>query len=312
MLKPMLAEKAPAPFDSDRHLYEVKLDGMRALVEIDGDGYRLWGRSGADYTATFPELNGCLRVNADQAILDGELVALNNGVADFRGIQTRVHRKSPLAIKAAAQASPVTYMIFDVLSINGLDLTARGHALTLEQRKALLAQLVSPSERLGLVEHRVGDGVAFFQEAIREGHEGIMAKDRSGLYYPGRRHAAWQKLKGVQEGSYVVCGYTEGTGWREGIFGALLLGQPNGAGGLRYCGSVGTGFTEADLVEVQEMMRDIPRLCRGPFPERPYEPKLASFLEPVLVVDVKFHETTPDGKLRFPVFVAMRPDLEPE
>ena len=141
--------------------------------------------------------------------------------------------------------------------------------------------------------------------------EGVMAKDRQGLYHPGARHKAWQKLKGLKEDSFIVCGYTAGEGWREGMFGALLLGKPDGAGGLRYCGSVGTGFKVADLDEVQGMLTPL-HTTQSPFAETPYEPNLLSYLDPRVVVDVKFHAETPDRKLRFPVYVRVRQDMSPE
>ena len=201
-------------------------------------------------------------------------------------------------------------MVFDVLRVNGVDLTASGQRVPLESRKALLARLLDPSARCRMVEHVVGEGITFFQECISQGMEGIMAKDRQGLYHPGRRDPAWLKVKGVQEDSFVVCGYTVGEGWREGLFGALLLGKPEG-GGMRYCGSVGTGFTVAGLAEVQALVKELHTL-ECPFREAPYEPKLLSYLEPRVVVDVKYHEETPDGKLRFPVFIRVRRDLSPE
>ena len=138
-----------------------------------------------------------------------------------------------------------------------------------------------------------------------------MAKTRQGLYYPGKRHAAWLKVKGVQEDSFVVCGYTAGEGWREGMIGALLLGKPNGAGGMRHCGSVGTGFKVADLVEVQQLVKDLHTdVC--PFEDAPYEPKLFTYLVPQVVVQVKYHAETADRKLRFPVYDRVREDQTKE
>jgi DNA ligase D-like protein (predicted ligase) len=313
MIEPMLAEKAKEPFDSPTHLYEVKYDGARCIAYVGNGQVRLLARSGTDYTTTFPELREIHRqLNATEVVLDGELVVEEDGgIYNFQALQSRVHRMNPLAVRVAAQSFPATYLVFDVLRVNGVELTANGQRVPLEARKALLARLLDPSQRCRMVEHVEGEGIAFFQECIRRGLEGVMAKDRQGLYYPGKRHPAWLKVKGVQEDSFLVCGYTEGEGWREGLFGALLLGRPDGQGGLRYCGSVGTGFTVAGLAEVQELVKDL-HTQECPFPRAPYEPKLFSYLEPRVVVEVKYHEQTADGKLRFPVFLRVRRDLGPE
>lgn len=307
-IEPMLAEKGAAAFDDDNYFWETKFDGVRCLAYIEDGRVTLLARSGADHTSTFPELQGLhQQVNAREAVLDGELVVERGGDHDFRGIQSRIHRTKAVAIRMAAQALPATYMVFDVLRVNGQDLTANGQRIPLEMRKALQAKLVEPSDRCRSVEYRVGNGVDLFDEVIGTGLEGVMAKHRSGLYYPGTRHSDWLKIKGIKEDSFLVCGYTQGEGWRDGLLGALLLGKVEG-GVLRYCGSVGTGFKVADLAEIcAQVQKWHTQEC--PFPKSPNEPKLFSYLEPRLVVDVKYHEQTTDGKLRFPVFLRLRPDL---
>ena len=314
MIEPMLAEKAPEPFDSDRHLFEVKYDGARCIAYVKDGQVKLLARSGNDHTAGFPDLSGLPRqVRASEAVLDGELIVENpDGKGhNFKALQSRIHTQDELKVRVRAQTFPATLMAFDVLRINGTDLTANGQRIPLEQRKTLLSKLIEPSDRLRVTEHVEGSGIALFQSCIQKGMEGVMAKDRQGLYYPGKRHSAWLKVKGVKEGSYVVCGYTAGEGWRDGLFGSLLLGKPNGSGGLRSCGSVGSGFTVADLIEVQQAVRNL-HTAECPFTQAPYEPKLFSYLEPLVVVDVKYHAETEDGKLRFPVFLRLRDDLQAE
>ncbi len=309
MIEPMLAEKGEAAFNDDNYFWETKFDGARCLAYIQDGRVILRARSGADHTSTFPELQGLhQQVNAREAVLDGELVVERDGDFDFRALQSRIHRTKALAIRMASQASPATYMVFDVLRVNDQDLTANGQRIPLEMRKALLAKLLEPSDRCRAVEYRIGNGVDLFDEVIGAGQEGVMAKDRSGLYYPGARHVAWLKVKGIKEDSFLVCGYTQGEGWRDGLFGALLLGKVEG-GVLRYCGAVGTGFKVADLAEVYAQIQNW-HTQKCPFPKSPNEPKLFSYLEPRLVVDVKYHEETLDGKLRFPVFLRLRPDLQ--
>ncbi len=313
MIQPMLAETAREPFDSSDHLFEVKYDGARCVAYVSDGRVRLLARSGTDHTAGFPELQDIHRqLNATEVVLDGELIVeTGEGAHNFQALQSRVHRLNPLAVRVAAQSFPATYLVFDLLRVNGVDLTANGERVPLESRKALLSRLLDQSGRCRMVEHVDGGGIALFQECMRQGKEGVMAKERQGLYYPGRRHPAWLKVKGVQEDSFVVCGYTAGEGWRDGLFGALLLGKPDGLGGMRYCGSVGTGFTVAGLAEVQGLVKDL-HTQECPFPKAPYEPNLFSYLEPRVVVEVKYHAETPDGKLRFPVFLRVRSDLRPE
>jgi len=309
MIEPMLADRAKEPFDSPEYWYEQKYDGARCTAYVENGQVMFRARSGADYTEAFPDLQGIhAQLNASEVILDGELVVdAGGGQHNFRALQSRIHRSKELAVRVASQTFPATYMVFDVLRINGVDLTAQGQRVPLEQRDALLSKLLDSGPLCRKVEHVEGTGIAFFEECIRKGMEGVMAKDRTGLYYPGRRSSAWLKVKGVMEDSYVVCGYTAGEGWRDGMVGALLLGKPDGAGGMRYCGSVGTGFTVAALRAIQKLVANLHTdVC--PFPQAPYEPKLFSYLVPQVVVQVKYHAETPDRKLRFPVYDRPRPD----
>lgn len=305
-MKPMLAESRPRPFNDEGYLWEIKYDGARCMIVLDNGKVSLFGRSGADYTKTFPEVAAGLEINAESALIDGEIICLGeDGEPNFRKLQQRVHRTKVLAIRIGAEAIPATFCAFDLCYLNGRDLTTLGAKLPLEQRKTLLQRVLKVNDRTQLVEHVVGNGVEYFQMAMQRGLEGVMGKDRNGLYYPGQRHPAWIKVKGVEEDSFHVLGYTHGEGWREDYFGALLLGKPDEHGGFRYCGSVGTGFNANSLEAVLGAMLGY-ETDQCPFGKAPYEPKLASYLRPHLVVDVKYHEVTEDGKLRFPVFIKLR------
>lgn len=307
----MLAVPGKEPFDSDGHYFELKYDGVRALVEVDnGRGVRIVGRSGADYTATFPELAAIQgAVNASRALLDGEIVCiLPDGRPDFQQVQRRIHRQSRLKIRQGAQDHPVVFVAFDVLSLLDNDLTASGMRVAAIERKKLLQELVEYGAVARVAPHVEGAGIEFFEHVISRGMEGVIAKRSQGLYWPGKRHADWQKLKGSQDETFVVVGYTQGTGWREDTFGALVLAEATATGELRYVGSVGTGFDNAAIGEVTALLADLPNAA-CPFREKPYEPKLARWVEPTLSVDIKFHARTNDGLLRFPVFVRTRLDL---
>lgn len=328
--EPMLAEPGD-PVDASgsggAFLYEVKHDGVRALAYVTDGQVRLYGRRGAEYTAGFPELVEGLGCLPGVAVLDGEILCLDEqGQPDFARIQGRVHRQDALAVRLGVEKMPATFMAFDLLELNGVNLTAQGESVSLESRKDLLRRLLEAggasasgleiarqvargrAVTIGYVEDH-GDGVGLFAEQMALGREGIMAKRRQGLYHPGKRSADWLKIKGFTEDSFIACGLTSGTGWRKPYFGSVLLGKPNIAtGGLRYVGSVGTGFDNAGLETFLARTVKL-RSIRCPFLAKPNEPELMCYLEPRLVVDVKYQSLTPDGKLRFPVFMRVREEM---
>lgn len=309
-IQAMLAEKADGPFDSADHIFEPKLDGARCIVYVRDGAVRLLARSGADHTAGFPDLQDIhLQVNAQEAVLDAEVVCFTHtGEVDFAGIQSRMHSEKALAVKLAAQQHPATLMVFDVLRMNGVDLTSAGERVPLHERKRLLAELVESNNSIRLVEYVEGDGVLFFKACRESGMEGMMAKKRDGQYLPGKRGEGWLKVKEILEDSFIVGGMTEGTGHREDTFGSLLLGRP-GPNGLEYVGSVGTGFDNSDLIAVLEAVVETGLLAQCPFAERPGASDPMNWVNPTIVVDVAYQELTPDGKLRFPSFQRLRPDM---
>ena len=312
-IEAMLAEKADGPFDSDAHIFEPKLDGARCIVYVRDGAVRLLARSGAVHTDGFPELQDLhLQIHAQEAVLDAEVVCFDSdGNVDFAGIQSRMHSQKALAVKLAAQQHPATLMVFDVLRMNGVDLTSKGERVPLHERKRLLAELVEPNGSIRLVDYVEGDGALFFNACREAGMEGMMAKKRDGLYQPGKRSESWQKVKDILEDSFIVGGMTEGTGHREDTFGALLLGRP-GRDGLEYVGSVGTGFGNDDLVAVLEAVVETGLVVQCPFAERPGASDPMNWVNPTIVVDVAYQELTPDGKLRFPSFQRLRPDMAAE
>lgn len=306
----MLAEKADGPFDSADHIFEPKFDGARCLAYVRDGTVRLLARSAADHTEGFPEFQDIHQhIHAQEAVLDCEVVCFDgDGKVDFAAIQSRMHSQKALAVKLAAQQHPATLMVFDVLRMNGVDLTSKGERVPLMERKRLLAELVEPNSSIRIVDYTENDGVIFFQACKDAGMEGAMAKTRDGLYEPGKRGAGWLKVKGIHEDSFIVGGLTAGTGHREDTFGALLLGRP-GLDGLEYVGSVGTGFDNSDLLAVLEAVVETGLLAQCPFAERPGASDPMNWVNPTIVVDVAYQELTPDGKLRFPSFQRLRPDM---
>ena len=312
-IEPMLAELAPEPFDSPGHVFEAKLDGVRCLAYIEAGKVVLRARSGNDITEHYPELHGLPGlVHASQAVLDGEIVSFNEkGVPDFNRIQNRIHKRG-LAVEVARKQFPAVYVVFDIVEVLANDLTARGSRLTLMERKAVLQQVLpdfhASAYRLGWQET---EGKLAFEALVKQGWEGVVAKDLDGLYYPGKRHPAWKKVKAHLEDSFVIGGFTKGKGWREGLLGALIVGKPRPDGRLTWVAEAGSGM---DLATIKDLAAALPRLqvAECPFVDYAGGNDVAMWVRPLLVVDVKYLEMTRAGHLRWPIFLRVRTDLRVE
>jgi len=188
---PMLARPG-TPFDSEDFLFEVKWDGTRALAFIEEGSFRLLSRQGLDRSERYPELAGLAKGPAG-TVLDGEIVVLHHGQPDFQRLQAREQTHSPLRIRLASQACPVTYVVFDLLYEAYRPLLA--HALT--QRRERLERRVEALRMPNVVVSAgiVGAGLAMFEEVCRRGLEGLVAKRLRSRYQPGRRGEAWSKIK---------------------------------------------------------------------------------------------------------------------
>jgi bifunctional non-homologous end joining protein LigD len=298
----MLSTTGPLPTGSD-WAYEFKWDGVRAIASISGGTVHLYARSGAEITTAYPELVALGEVAGD-AVLDGEIVALDEqGRPSFSRLAERMHvRDAPRAHRLAA-SQPITYMIFDVLSLYGSDLTAQPYA----DRRLLLESVVR-SNRHWLVSPRFDDGPATMAAAEEHALEGVVAKRLTSPYRPGLRSPDWVKVKRDQTEDFVV------GGWRPGArtLGALLVGVPLPNGRLEFKGRVGGGISDASQRALLAELR--PREA----PESPFAQDLsredsrdATWVRPELVVEVKYGQRTPDGRLRFPRFVRLRPDKTP-
>ena len=289
-ISPMLATLAPKPFDSDNHYFEVKYDGARAIAYVDNSSLKLLGRNGTDYTPKFPELANLPSQVKGSAILDGELVVMENGKPNFGRVQSKIHSLRPtLSIRAE-------YVIFDILYYDG-KLATR---LPLAERRELLHRVFTATPDAYLVPFIRDQGIRFFQGIAELGLEGIMAKSLSGLYHPGKRTSDWLKVKPLHKANFLVGGYTYGEGSRAWAFGSLLLGEPTPVG-LRYVGSVGTGFDDVELGRLMPLLKAL-AIDRSPFVPPPHEPKLLSWMRPELAVRVAYAEITNNGKLRFPAY----------
>jgi bifunctional non-homologous end joining protein LigD len=309
-LKPMLAVAGPLPpaKDDDKWAYEVKWDGVRALVAVDGGRLTLTSRNGNDVTSHYPELRGLgLQLGSRQALLDAEIVAFNaEGRSDFGMLQARMHVGKPGA--ALLRSTPVQLMVFDVLHLEGRSLLDQ----TYDERRGALEGLGLQGEHWSVPPAFVGGGQALLDATREQGLEGILAKKRDSKYLPGRRSDCWLKVKHIRRTSAVIAGWKPGEGGRAGRIGSLLLGV-QGPKGLEYAGHVGTGFTAATLKMLGDKLEPL-RRDDSPFatPVPRMYAKDAVWVEPELVAEVDYTEWTKDGRLRHPSYKGLRDDYDPK
>ncbi len=296
--------------DPEDWAYEMKWDGVRCIAVVRDSRVRLISRNGVDATPTYPELGdlgGFL--SADSAVLDGEIVALDTrGRPDFGLLQTRMKLAHRAEIEAAQAATPVRLMLFDLLELDGNDLTG----LEYRQRRELLGKAVDDAEDGHVQVPPVLD--ATLREAVEAsrqlGLEGIMAKRLSSDYQPGTRSASWVKIKHVHTQEVVVVGWRPGRGSRAAKVGSLLVAVPDGVD-LRYVGRVGSGLTERDLAEVGARLKKLARKT-APLGDVPgADASDAHWVRPALVGEVQYSEHTGTGRLRHPVWRGWRPDKSP-
>jgi bifunctional non-homologous end joining protein LigD len=306
----MLATTGELPEGTD-WAYEFKWDGIRAVAEVSQGRIRLYARSGADITNAYPELAtlpaDLAAAGVTDAVLDGEVVVLDpSGRPSFAVLAERIHVREPRRAGQLAAAYPVSFMIFDVLHANGTDITAVPYQRRREWLESLAPRLASAGP--WVVPPRFADGPATLDASRELELEGVVAKRLSSAYRPGTRSADWIKIKHDRTGDYVI------GGWRPGRreLGALLVGTVEPAG-LRYRGRVGGGISaraERDLLALLAPLRMADSPFTLPLPRD--DGRGAVFTRPELVVEVRYGAITPDGRLRFPRFVRLRPDKSPE
>jgi bifunctional non-homologous end joining protein LigD len=305
-IHPMLATLVDEPFTDPGWLFEVKWDGYRALAFVRDRRVRLVSRNQNDLTAQYPELHDLPSlVRADSAILDGEIVALDeHGRPSFSQMQQRAgmaggRRHTPKA------GIPVQYFAFDLLYLNGYDLMG----VDLEARKNLLAEILVRGERVRYSEH-FDDGRQLFDAAKSQKLEGIVAKRRGSLYET-RRSREWLKVKITRRVECVIGGYTDPKGSRE-HFGSIVLGLYDDSGRLIHVGQAGSGFTEASHRQMWQLLQER-QTSRSPFFGKVEALRQVHWVKPDLVAEIKFtewtHETESGGlKMRAPVYQGLRFD----
>jgi bifunctional non-homologous end joining protein LigD len=302
-LKPMLATTGRPP-DVEQWAIELKWDGVRAMAYIEGGRTRLISRTGKDITATYPELRSLGR-SLKQAVLDGEIVAFgDDGWPEFEALQPRIHASTPQQAARLAAITPVGYLAFDLLQIDGRPLTGR----TYQERRDELEK-IQPNDALQIPPRFPGgDYEAVLATAREHGLEGIVAKQVDSRYEPGARTQHWRKIKNLRRQEVVIGGWKPGKGNREATLGSLLVGVYENET-LKYAGHVGTGFTDKTL---RMLKRKLKTRKTSPFDEVPAEhARVAVWTEPELVIDVVFDVWTRAGRMRAPVYKGLRDDKDP-
>ncbi|MGB8011921.1 MAG: non-homologous end-joining DNA ligase [Terriglobales bacterium] len=308
VIRPMLATPANKAFDNPEWLFEIKWDGYRAIAFIEDGHVRLVSRTQNDLTAQFPELGSLPQfVKAERAILDGEIVALDDeGRPSFSLMQQRTGFQPGKRRLPRREGVPVVYYAFDLLYLDGIDL----HRVALEERKRLLQDRIENSAVIHFSDHYAEKGLDLFEAAKQRGLEGIVAKKRTSTYEE-KRSRDWLKIKITQRQECVIGGYTDPEGSRE-YFGALVLGLYDKVGRLIHVGQVGTGFDQKTLKEIFAGMQPL-KTKQTPFYGEIGGLRKVQFVRPKLVAEIKFaewtHETAEGGmKLRAPVFMGLRSD----
>jgi bifunctional non-homologous end joining protein LigD len=286
----------------DDWLLERKFDGERCVAFKDGDDVRLESRTGKSLTGTYPEVRDALAAQkASRLVIDGEVVAFDGEQTSFGRLQQRLGNTRPS--KELVAKFPVVYCVFDLLEIDGDDLTDQ----PLSERRARLKKAVRKRKGLRLSEAWRDDSIHRYNEACGSGWEGLIAKRADAPYVRGRSKD-WLKLKCVLEQEFVIGGYTDPAGSRTD-FGALLVGY-NEDGKLRYAGKVGTGYNAKTLRELGAKLRKI-ETDKPPFADVKPIPRGTHWTKPRLVAQIGFAEWTTDGRLRQPRYLGLRDDKRP-
>ncbi len=293
-LRPMLATLVDAPFDAPDWVFETKWDGFRLIARIDERRVTLYSRSGLIVSETYKPIAKALEKVKRDAVMDGELVALDkNGVSRFQLLQN--------ALRTSAN---LRYCIFDIMFGDGEDL----RDLPLLERKKRLQSILPKDPLLTYSEHWPEHGKRLFREAQRLGLEGIMAKRGQSRYLSGVRSKDWLKIKTGKRQEVVIVGFTAPRRSRP-HFGSLALAVRDG-NAWRYVGRVGTGFSHAMLEELHGKLWPL-RTASSPFKQRVKDEATTTWVKPKLVAEVKFTEWTSAGEMRHPAFLGLRRDKKP-
>ncbi len=302
-LRPMLPMAAPDAFVSNAHLFEVFWDGVRALAFKEHGETRLWGRA-RELTGQYPEVRALGDLLPPETIVDGELIVADAaGRPDLAALQEREHADRSPVVAAAARAHPVTYVVYDLLYLRGRSLLRE----PLHRRRTALKQVMATSGRVYVAETFAADGVAFFDAAREKGLEGIVAKRLDGLYHPGRRHPDWLLIQTACREDFAVLGFVPGKG--EHHLEGLVVGSFDGSG-FKPVGKVVGGYEPRAAARLRTGLDRLPAVLAPK--DEPWASLDVHWVEPRLVVCVKFSEWDRNGNLRFPIYCGLRLEVSPQ
>jgi bifunctional non-homologous end joining protein LigD len=304
IIRPMLATLVDEPFSDPEWIFETKWDGFRSVCFIDGGQARFVSRNQIEMTPQYPELaNVPKQIDAKQAILDGEIVALDeHGMPRFQLLQNKLRIRSGSYAKATK--AQILYFVFDLLYCDGYDLMN----CPVVERKALLEKILRPASFVKYADHVEEQGEEFFRQIEKFRLEGMIAK-RAVSKYVQKRTSDWLKIKTVLRSEVVVGGYTQPRGTRS-YFGSLVCGLYKGKD-LHYVAHTGGGFNEKLLASIYKLMQPL-KTDKSPFIKSPKTNEPVQWLTPKLVAEVKFSEWTADERMRQPIFLGLREDKKPQ
>jgi bifunctional non-homologous end joining protein LigD len=299
--RPMLPMPAAAPFDSPDYAFDVAWDGIRALASITGGEVQLWGRDLADLTARFPEVQALTDLAPTQTIVDGELIVSDaDGRPDRVALDARQHATSGKTIIRLADEHPVTYVVYDVLYLDGRAMLKE----PLVRRRPRMFETIRSSGRIFVLEPVADDGLAFYDAARDKGLEGVIAKRFDSPYRPGQRHPDWLQIDAVRREDFAVLGFIPEAGER--LLEALIVGTYDGRG-FQVAGRVVGGYDRATSIRLRKTLDALPAALP------PDDPRCADdricWVQPATVVNIKFSEWDRHGRLRFPIFNGLKPEV---
>lgn len=280
------------PFDDENYIFELKLDGIRCLAYLSDSATELRNKRNKNVTKIYPELNEIYRCAKKKCILDGELVVLNDGVPDFYALQSRSLKTDEFKIKLASKKNPVQFVAYDILYYDGHQITDK----TLMERKEIMENSIKEGNGLSISRFIERDGINFFELAKSRGLEGIVAKEKDGKYYIGKRTRKWLKIKVMQEEDLIICGYqTDEKGYPKDI----ILGEKGNDGKLNYRGKVFLGVSKEERAFLHEYAT---KHITAPYFELKGD---IVWLKPKLIGTVKYMHVT-EGGFRQPVWKGIK------
>ena len=304
LIEPMLSESVSKIPSKDFYNFEVKWDGIRALVYLEDGQVKIFSRNKNEITKQFPELLVSDKAfRATCGLFDAEIVCLDKeGKPEFKNVIKRLMSNGDMAIQKLSKTNPAYCFIFDCLYLDGRSLLNE----TLYKRQEWLKDAVKKDTPYRISES-VADGASLLEAARELGLEGIMAKDRNGKYLPGKRSDSWLKIKIRNTRECVIIGYNPGKGERALTFGGLHIAEKIDSE-LVYRGKVGTGFDDATIKEISTMIKKLKEV-KKPITNKVMDEKTSKWIAPALIAEISFASFTPDKMFREPVFVRLRPDL---